>query len=527
MTRTLAEPVDVGVDRRSHRLRRLPLVPAAACAAVSGVALVLAFPRTYWWPLAPVAVGLLAVAVYRQRVRTGLLLGAVHGLVFFPILVFWVRVIGYDALVALAICESLYLAALGAGLALVGRLRFWPLWAASLWVAEEFLRDRFPFGGFSWGRLAFSQTDSPFTKLIAVGGAPLVTFAVALTGGLLAWAAFRAASAPRQWVRPAIATGGAVVVAGCGLAVPPASPSGKTAEVAVVQGNVPRVGLDAFSQREAVLHNHVRATRQLAARVHAGKAAQPDLVVWPEDSSDIDPLRSASASTLISSAARDIGAPILVGTLTEVDGGKHLKNAGIVWNPKTGPGQRYAKRHLVPFGEYLPMRGLLTSIFGSRFEQVGNFVPGDKPGRLRIAGVHVGAVMCYEVAYDDAMRDVAKGSQLLAVQTNNATYEGTLQLDQQFAMSRMRAVEHGRPVAIAATSGISALISADGTVIDESKQFTRTEFVENIRLGSGTTLADRLGAWPERVLAGLGLLALAGGLWQRRRRNSSGSEVGA
>lgn len=523
MTRTLAEPVDVGAERRWGP-GRLRLGWAIACAAASGGALVLAFPRTYWWPLAPLAIALLAAAVYRQRLRTGLLLGGVHGLVFFPILVFWVRVIGYDAWGALSICESAYLALLGAGMALVSRLRFWPLWAAALWVGQEFLRDRFPFGGFSWGRLAFSQTDSPYTKLIAVGGAPLVTFAIALTGALLAWAAFRAATAPRQWARPAVATAAAVVIAACGLAVPPATPSGQTAKVAVVQGNVPRLGLDFMGQREAVLRNHAEATHQLAAKVAAGKAEQPDIVVWPENSSDIDPLTYPDAGALISSAAKDIGAPILVGALLEADGGKHLKNSGIVWDPQTGPGQRYAKRHLVPFGEYLPMRDLLTSIFGSRFAQVGNFIPGDKPGRLDIGGVHVGAVMCYEVAYDDAMRDAAKGSQLLAVQTNNATYGGTLQLDQQFAMSRMRAIEHGRPVAIAATSGISGLIRADGTVIDRSQQFTRTEFVETMRLGHGMTLADRVGAWPGRVLVAIGLLALLGALWRRRRDGEQADE---
>ncbi|MGH3098253.1 MAG: apolipoprotein N-acyltransferase [Streptosporangiales bacterium] len=517
MTRTLTEPVDVGADRGRAGPRRLPLGWAIACAAASGGALVLAFPRTYWWPLAPLAVALLVVAVYRQRLRMGLLLGGVHGLAFFPILVLWVQVIGYDAWVALSICESVYLALLGVGLALVSRLRFWPLWAAALWVGQEFLRDRVPFGGFSWGRLAFSQTDSPYTKLIAVGGAPLVTFAVALTGGLLAWAALRALTAPRQWVRPAGATAAAAVIASCGLAVPPASPSGETAEVAVVQGNVPRLGLDFLGQREAVLRNHAKATHELAAKVAAGRAAQPDLVVWPENASDIDPLKNADAGALISSAAKDIGAPILVGALVEVDGGKHLKNTGIVWDPQTGPGERYAKRHLVPFGEYLPMRDLLTSLFGDRLAQVGNFVPGDKPGRLHIGGVRVGAVMCYEVAYDDAMRDAAKGSQLLAVQTNNATYGGTLQLDQQFAMSRMRAIEHGRPVAIAATSGISALVRADGSVIDKSQQFTRASFVETMQLGHGMTLADRVGAWPERVLVAIGLLALLGALWRRRR----------
>lgn len=513
MARTVTDSADVVVGRVRSRLWPVPLRVAVPVAVVAGLITVLAFPRTYWWPTAPIGVALLALAIHRQRLRVGALLGALYGLAFFPVLLFWVRVVGYDAWSVLSVIETCYVALLGGLLALVSRLRWWPLWQACLWVVQEFVRSHFPFGGFSWGRLAFAETDSPYTPLASVGGAPLVTFAVALTGGLLAYAAMRAmARRPRPVV---LAAAGALAVALVGLVVPRPPFTGESVTVAVVQGNVPRQGLDFLGQREAVLRNHAAATHQLAADVRAGRVPRPDFVLWPENASDVNPFAEPGARAIIEDAVKDVGAPVLVGTLVDTADGRNLENTGVVWDPETGPGDRYVKQHLVPFGEYVPLRPIMSKLVGRLDRIPRDFVPGRDPKALRIGDYRIGDVMCFDVAFDDAVRESIRGASMLTVQTNNATYGGTLQLDQQFSMSRMRAIEHGRPVAIAATSGISAVIDARGDVLSETKQFTRDVLVEKVALVDTTTLADRLGPWPERAIGIVGLFAVGLALWRR------------
>ena len=143
-----------------------------------------------------------------------------------------------------------------------------------------------------------------------------------------------------------------------------------------------------------------------------------------------------------------------------------MRNSGVVWDPQTGPGERYVKRHPVPFGEYIPFRAQLSGWI-ERLDQIPrDFYAGDRPGNLDVGPAAVGDVICFEVAYDGLVRDVVTGgADVLVVQTNNATYNGTGQPQQQMAMSRLRAVEHGRTVLVAATSGISAVVAPDGEVV--------------------------------------------------------------
>jgi apolipoprotein N-acyltransferase len=426
--------------------------------------------------------------------------------------------VGWWPWLLLTLSQASFVAALGAASAwcsgLVERRRWtWPLLVGVFWVADEALRSRVPFGGFPWGRLAFSQADSPLAGLAALGGAPLVTFGVAVTGGLLAAAASHARERLRGRVRPtgrrAVALAGtALLVPLSGLAVPYGPPTGTPVTVAVVQGNVPRLGLDFNAQRRAVLDNHVAATLDLARRVANGEVTRPDLVIWPENSSDIDPLRNPDAYQRIDQAADAIAVPILVGALLEGPG-RSVRNAGLVWLPDRGPVDHYVKQHPVPFAEYLPMRPLVRSIT-VKADLVGNFVAGDRPGVLRVGPVVLGDVICFEVAYDNLVRDaVTGGARLLVVQTNNATFNVT-EARQQLAMVRLRAIEHGRPALMASTVGISAFVAADGTVSDASGFNTRHVAVRRLRLGDGRTLATRLGVLPELSLSlgAAGMLAL-------------------
>ena len=404
------------------------------------------------------------------------------------------------------------------------RLTGWPVWVACLWVAQELARDTTPFGGFPWGRLAFAETASPFTPYAAVGGAPLVTFVTALSGALLAAAVLRLSA----WRPAAVLVLLALALPVAGLLLPVGAGEGRPVTVALVQGDVPGVGLDFQGEREQVLRNHVDATHRLAADVRAGDVARPDLVIWPENASDIDPFRDPGAGALIDEAVRDIGVPVLVGAVLQGPGPDHVSNTGIVWDPASGAGERYVKRHPVPFGEYIPFRAQLTGLI-ARLDQIPkDFYAADRPGNLTVGPARVGDVICFEIAYDGLVRDVVRGgAQVLVVQTNNATYNGTGQPYQQMAMSRLRAVETGRDVLVTATSGISAVVRADGSVAARAPEKVARTLVAEVPLRDGQTLATRLGGWPEWLLTGLALMAVALGVVARRREVRASTAPGA
>jgi apolipoprotein N-acyltransferase len=475
------------------------LAPARAAVALgSGLLLDLAFPPHDLWWLAPFCVAALTAVCRDRTAKQGLVLGLLHGLGLFLPLLFWTGTIaGAPAWLALAVLEALFLGALGAGLALLTRLRAWPLWVACAWVLEEAARDRLPFGGFTWGRLAFSQGHTPLTPLAALGGAPLVTFGVAALSAVLL-------ALPRRTVL----VGPALVVV---AVLVPTPTDGPQVTVAVVQGNVPRLGLDAFAQRAAVLRNHATATHELAAAVRAGQVARPDLVLWPENASDLDPYTDPGAAEIIDDAVRDVGVPVLVGAVTDGPG-RFVSNRGIVWSPTTGPGESYVKRHPVPFGEYIPFRSLARAVTKKVDLVPRDFTSGDRPGVLDVGPVRLADVICFEVAYDGVVRDAVRGGgRLVVVQTNNATFGRSGETTQQLAMGRLRAVEHGRAVLVAATSGISAVIAPDGRLVDRSHVFTRDVLVHQVPLRSAQTLATRLGAVPELLLCLLALGAVAAG----------------
>jgi apolipoprotein N-acyltransferase len=456
--------------------------------------------------------------------RAGALVGLAAGTAFFLVLLRWLLVLGPDAWIVLSLVCAAFWAGAGAALPwLLAR----PTWVASvplLWVVMEALRERIPFGGFPWGRLAYSQAGTGLVGWGALGGPAVLSLAVALGGTALLAATWAARARRLAQAAASVAAVGALVLAG-GLARTAdwGGPDGESQPIAIVQGNVPRLGLDFNSQRRAVLDNHVRATEELAGDVGAGTAPQPVAVIWPENSSDIDPVRNADAAEQIDRAADAIGAPILVGGVvanpddprTDDNPGTIL-NVALVWDPETGPGDRYVKRHPVPFGEYLPFRDILTR-FITRFERVPrDFAAGDEPGFLMVGPVPLGVVICFEIAYDELVRDaVHAGGQVLVVQTNNATYGRTGQPEQQLAISRVQAVTSGRATLVAATSGISAVIGPDGALLWRTEEFTDDTTVADVPMRAELTPAMRVGALPEAIAA-VALLALV--LAARRRR---------
>ncbi len=180
---------------------------------------------------------------------------------------------------------------------------------------------------------------------------------------------------------------------------------------------------------------------------------------------------------------------------------------------------RYTKRHLVPFGEYIPLRRWLGNL-SPRLEAIGrDMVPGSVASPTPVAGTRAAIALCFDVGYDDVLpQQVRRGGTIAIVQTSNAMFTGTSQLDQQFAISRARAIETGRPVAVASVNGISGSIAADGQVLDRLPTRSATVSVTEAQLSSSLSPAVRLGPWPARAAPGLALITLLLSLVSLRSR---------
>lgn len=497
---------------------------ALVAGAVGGLLLFRSFPPGNWWWSAPLAFVLLGVAWRGRGPRVGALSGAATGMAFFVPLLSWTgEFVGAAPWLVLATLQALFVVAVGAAVGSLADRWWWPIPAAAVWIAGEAVRGRVPFGGFPWGRVGFGQSEGPFTAVAALGGVPLLGFVVATAGFALHGVLRAAAPASRSsaLLRLArafvpLALPAVVAVAAVPVAAPP--PVERTAVVALVQGNVPRLGLDFNAQRRAVLDNHVRRTEELAADVRAGRLERPDFVLWPENSADIDPLRNPDARAAVDAAVRAIGVPILVGAVLTPPGSSPT-NTMIAWEPGSGPGETHDKRRLQPFGEYVPYRTFFR-LFSPLVERSSNFVPGEGDSALRLGDLRIGIATCYEVIFDDLVREAVGtgGGELLVVPSNNATFGWTDMTYQQLAIDRVRAVELGRSTLVPTTSGVSAVVMPDGSVRSESERFVPAVLIERIPLRRDSTPATRAGALLEGLVVGGAVMVVGASSWSARQR---------
>ena len=500
---------------------------ALLISVAGGLALFASFPPVDAWPLAVLGPGLLVLALAGRSLRGSFGCGLAFGLSLFVPLLSWLINEAWYAWAMLAGAEAVIFAVLAIGQRLLLRLPYWPVAVAGWWVLVEGVRDRWPYA-FPWGRLAMSQSVAPDVRWVAVGGAPLLSFLIALAGAMLARAALAWLASGGRGRSPVPATVAAVVTGGLVLAggLLPADPTGgaPTAQVAAIQGNVPRArNLPQQLSATQVTQNHVAATLKLAAEVKAGQRPAPDLVIWPENATDLDPFQNPSVYAQLSTAVAAIGKPILVGEVLN----DPRRNVGQLWVPGRGPTTAYVKRQLVPFGEYIPFRGIISSFSSLPSLQPIDFTAGRKPVVFAVGKIRLGDVICYEVAFDHLVRsEVTAGANLLAVQSNDADFEIDGQLgetQQQTAMARIRAVESDRAVVYASTTGESTIIAPDGSLIAHSGVWQQAILDARVPLVSYRTLASRVGAWPEYVIIMLTVLALAWAIVRvtRQRRQAS------
>ncbi|WP_326835833.1 apolipoprotein N-acyltransferase [Amycolatopsis rhabdoformis] len=537
MAVTVADPEPGAPHETTSRRRKRPRFSRAwlirlVAAGATGYLYYLSFaPRPLWW-LAPIAFAGFALVLRGRSLRGAFGYGFVYGLAFFLALLVWLqdflgREFGPWPWVGLSCALSLYFGLAGVLIRIVSRLPLAPLWGALVFIGLETPRAWFPLGGFPWGRVAFSQPEGAYLSLASIGGAPLVGLAVVLTGfGLAALAARwwqERRLRDRRLIVPLVLT---LLPLVAGLAVWPTigtDAQDGSLTVAAVQGNAPDIGIALEGQRDVLRRNHLAESAKLLAEIQAGKVAKPDLLVWPETATAVD-----GDDPGVDQMVNAYGVPAIIGALYRLPDGT-AQNSAIVWDPKTGQGQRYAKQQLVPFGEYVPARDV-ARLVTPFVDDTADMRTGDgSNAALSVAGTKVGVFICYETAFDYPAREATEqGGELLVVPTNNAWYGPGEMSYQQLAMSRLRAVEHGRAVVVSATSGVSALVAPDGTITSSTSLFTADALVGRVPLRTQTTLSDRLGAWTEYGLLALAIAGVAGGfvLRFRTRRASAGTTAG-
>ncbi len=507
---------------------------ALQAAAAGGWLTNLAFPDRGWWPLAYVGVALLLLALRGARPPRAALAGLLWGLAFFLPHLYW-SVHATGSLLpwaALSLSQALYVAGF-AVLWTVTRRAPWvrdrpvvqALLAAVLWTGAEQLRGSWPFGGFPWGVLAFSQTDAPLLRLAAWGGEVLVSAVVVLVAALLAqawvWARRRrtALALPAAGVAAALSLGPWLVPLGT------AAEAG-TLRVGAVQGNVPEQGAHWAEQARAVTANHARGTEELVGP--AGRGAL-DLVLWPESAADIDPRTDAGQAALVEQAVETAGAPVLLGVQRFPADEDVRYNEMVLWQEDEGPTDTYTKQHPVPFGEYVPYRDFFRQItplvdligtdMASGTGPALTSVPVERLGRE----VDVALGICFEVAYADLIREgVQGGGELIVIPTNNASFGLSQESTQQLAMSRFRAAEHGRATVQISTVGVSGVILPDGSVEQRTGLFTAEQMAAELPLRTSLTPATRLGVAPKVTVWVLGAAAVAAGMLTRRTGRAGG-----
>ncbi|MDO9454545.1 apolipoprotein N-acyltransferase [Nocardioides sp.] len=496
-------------------------------AALAGVVLSFAFEPVAVAYVMPFTLAAYALCTRELRSRAGFVVGLAFGVGFYFPHIYWMSPsIGLPAWLALAATEAFFYGVLGALSPILQRLRAWPAWLAAAWVAMETIRATWPFSGMPWGRLGFGVVDTPFAPALAYVGVNGVSLLVAVLGFLLA----RLVTTPRGDER--LFTLGSVVLVTAASVVPALVPwtlatTGETT-VAAVQGDVPGRGNDVLFDIEQLTQNHVDATVDLADRVAAGESPRPDFVVWPENSTARDPFEDATINAGITRAVEAIGVPVLVGGIVDA-GPDHVLNQGIVWDPETGAGDRYAKRHPVAYGEYIPLRDHLPDSWvnsGQLARIPRDMLSGSRSTPLTIAGVDVADSICFDIAYDDGIKvQVDNGAEILAVQTSNASFIFTDQIEQQFAITRARAIESGRYVVVAATNGVSGVIAPDGSVVDRTQRRTQDVVVETVELKSGTTPGLGVGEALRAATPWVTVVGVVWGIMLRRRKPTASAQT--
>ena len=417
-------------------------------------------PVAKWW-LAPIAIALHMYAISTTKRKN--LSAFLFAFTFNLLSLHWTSTfVGSTPWIILAIGLSLFYLPL----ALIGR---WGIASYSLiFIIVEEVRNHFPFGGFGWLRIAYSQPDSPYAQIASRGGAIALSALTVLIGSFIYY-----------FFNKRIKL--LLLLPGLLLLIPnQVSVVGETSAL-LVQGNVPQLGLDFNSRAKEVFNNHVKES-MIALKGNNNV----DFIVWPENSVDVDPYTNKDVFEQLQS----FDTPLIVGAIVRKS--EKLLNTSILWQKANQ--EIYVKQHLTPFGEYIPLRSIASKI-SPLANEVEDFSPGNRQKTFIVGQARIAPVICFELIDDEILSKAAKDSNILVVQTNSATFGTSAESAQQLSISRIRAIEHSRNILSVSTTGYSAVIDYNGRVLQKTSMATAEHLHATVELINQQSLRDRTGNW--------------------------------
>lgn len=484
-----------------------------------------AFPPYDLWVLLPLAIAALTAASATRTWPAAAAGGLAWGLGFFVPLTSWASTYaGTMPWLALGVFEALYpvLFALLAR-AVLRRRGLGPgagVVIAALWVGVETLRSHTPWGGLPWGASAFALADSPLLNLGPWIGTAGLAFVCALLGLAVLRGVLALAGRSRRGlggIAGLLPVAAAVLAVAACLLVPyppnPAPAQRQSLRIAGIQGNMEPIDPVALTMPEGVFENHLGMSHQVLGT----EGEDLDLLVWPEDSTGVDPRRDPWRADALTDLAQEADAPVLVGTQTPTDDGRRY-NMSLLWTSEGTVAYQYAKRHPVPFGEYIPARAFFRMLTDKVDLITSDMIAGQEVGVTDAAGPPVGVLICFEIAYEDLVQDVVDdGAQVIVVQSNNALFGTSHEAIQQLAEAKVMAVVSGRSVVHVSTVGHSAIFSPEGRELASTGHWEQGAVVADVPLRTGITPAVAAGRWIPLGLSALGLLGVAAALTRKER----------
>ena len=396
------------------------------------------------------------------------------GFIYNAIVLHWSgKFVGAVPWLLLSLLQALFYIPVGAAAKRWGSIR---LTIAALLLMEE-IRSVFPFGGFGWTRIAFSQVESPASAVLPYGGVLALSALTLLLASLIS--------------KIRIGNLAKLTLIIIGLALIPGNPQGSgSVRLLAIQGNTPSVGLEFNSRAQAVFNLHRDATYKYATGSY-------DAIIWPENAVDIDPSFYPSVAADIEKLTSDKQAPLIAGVVLKRDGSP--VNASVMYNSDSGAVSTYIKRGLTPFGEYMPLR-TLAEVISPFAATVVDFKPGNELVTHEVAGAALGPIICYEIINDRLVAEMSLNSDALIVQTNSATFAGTAESRQQLAITRIRALENSRSILSVSTIGISAFIGANGEVTEATPEDIQASITGDLGLNNHVTFANKWGNFVKYLL---------------------------
>jgi apolipoprotein N-acyltransferase len=501
------------------------------------------FPSLGWWPLTLVGMVVFLVSIRGRRPAGAFLVGFLGGLAYYLIQISWAALfLGPVPLSALSTLEAIYIG-LGAMVMSIAyrvvplvwnsraaRLGLLPVVIAGLWTLREYVASNFPYGGFSWARVAMSESQGAFAPLFSWLGISGVSFVMAFLVAL-GIEAYRITDDPEKGMRRlglwqpdrfALVAIPALLI----LAVPsfPIALKGTTT-VAAVQGAGPAGYFDPHEYGD-LLAAQFTATVPLFS-----DKKKIDMVIWPEGASDIDPVKADDApdwqiaASEFNDVSKETHAPLLGGTIQQR--GNKFFNTSLLWEYGRGVVDHYDKKHPVPFGEYVPDRAFWRALAPGLIDLIGrDYTPGTTNTVFNVNGVIAGIDICFDITDDVVMRDsIDSGAQILIAQTNNADFGHTDESVQQLEIARIRAMELGRSLVNDSTVGTTAVILPNGQTLAQLPVYKPGALVETVPLSTTITPATWLGQPLEWFVLLLGAGGLVVGIVLAPRSKKKGAST--